>query len=364
MDFFHKFFFEISKEISKYHEIILITDTSDAKDNACENLEVLGIKIYHLEKRQKFTAIFKNFGYLIKLRRKINQHSPENIYFLTLEISMFGALISRFIYVKKIFFLITGLGPFFLENKLKEKLFRLINKSAYLFLLFKNNYKFLFQNEDDMNIFCNQNISSKTNSILLNKGLGINTNKFPFIERNKRNELTFVFAARLVKSKGFNEFLNAGKILLNRHPNIKIIVAGKLDFNNPESISEETFNELKQSRIEYLGEIHPNKMNDFYSKGTIFVLPSYREGFAQGALEAASTGMPLILTDVPGCRECVLDNCNGFLIEAKNLNDLISKMSKFILKPELISPMSISSRKMIEKNFTVKSIAQDYLSHL
>ena len=102
-------------------------------------------------------------------------------------------------------------------------------------------------------------------------------------------------------------------------------------------------------------------MNNLYKKTTIFVLPSYREGLPKVALEAASTGMPLILTNVPGCRECVEDNVNGYLIREKDSNDLISKMEKIILNPETIRPMSMSSRKIIEKRFSLNFISQEFL---
>ena len=105
-------------------------------------------------------------------------------------------------------------------------------------------------------------------------------------------------------------------------------------------------------------------MNNLYRKATIFVLPSYREGLPKAALEAAATGMPLILTDVPGCRECVEDNVNGYLIREKDSNDLISKMEAFILNPEIIRPMSMSSIKIIEKRFSLNRIAQEYLKSI
>ena len=363
IEFFLSAFFELAKEISIKHEVVLITDISKAKSGDCLKLEDVGIDIISLESRPNSAMPSDYLRYMSGLRRKINTCSPECIFFITLEISMFGALINNFISVKKIFFLITGFGPFFLKNNFKTMLFRVINKTAYLFLLFNKSYKFIFQNQDDMNIFINKNIAKKSNSILFNKGLGINTKEFSFILRNEE-ELTFLFAARLVKSKGFIEFLEAGIRLMDKYPGISIIVAGRVDFENPESISEKTYDILKKSRIKYLGEIQPNKMNDLYKKATIFVLPSYREGFAQGALEAASTGMPLILSNVPGCRECVSNNVNGYLIREKDSNDLISKMEAFILNPKIISPMSIASREIIEQRFSVAHISKEYFSNI
>ena len=296
--FFLSHRFGMAKEISVKHKVVLITDTSKAKPEDFLKLEDVGIEIISLKKRSGSATISEYLRYILELK-------------------MFGALIHNFIRVKKTFFLITGISePFFLLNDLKSRLVRAINKLAYLLLIFNKNYKFIFQNQDDMNIFLNKNISKKSNSLLI-KGSGINTKEFPFVERNKTKELTFLFAARLVKSKGFDEFLEAGKIILEKYPTTKFLAAGKLDFENPETVSEKTYQDLQNSGIEFLGEVAYEEMNNLYKKATIFVLPSYREGLPKAALEAASTGMPLILTNVPGCNECVEDGVNGYLIKKK-----------------------------------------------
>jgi len=360
IDFFLSNYFELANEISIKHEVVLITDTSKATPGYFIKLEDIGIEIVPLKRRPNSATLSEYLRYISGLRRKINACSPECIFFITLELSIFGSLIANLISVKKIFFLISGTGSLFSNNNFKTRLFRAINKVANLFLIFNKNFKFIFKNQDDMNIFINKNISKKSNSLLI-KGNGINTKKFPFVERNENKELTFLFAARLLKSKGLNEFLEAGKILMAKYPKTKFVVAGKLDFENPTTISEKTYESLNKSGIEFLGKVPPEKMNNLYKKATIFVLPSYREGLPQAALEAASTGMPLILTDVPGCRECLTDNVNGYLIRKKDSNDLISKMEAFILNPKIIRPMSMSSRKIIEKKFLVNRIAQEYL---
>jgi len=363
IEFFLSAFFELAKEISIKHQVVLISDTSNAESGDFKKLKEVGIEIIPLKKRPKSASIGQYLRYISELRRKINTCSPEYIFFITLELSMFGALINNFICVKKIFFLITGTGSFYSHNNFKTRLFRTVNKVAYLLLLFNKNFKFIFQNQDDMNIFQNKNISNKSNSLLI-QGLGINPKEFPFIERSEKKELTFLFAAKLLESKGFNEFLEAGKKIMAKYPKTKFIVAGKLDFENPETISEKTYESLIKSGIDFLGEVPYEKMNNLYKKATIFVLPSYREGLPQAALEAASTGMPLILTDVPGCRECVTDNVNGYLVREKDSDDLFFKMEVFILNPENIRLMSISSRKIVIRNFSVERIANEYLSHI
>jgi glycosyltransferase involved in cell wall biosynthesis len=363
IEFFLSAFFELIKEISIKHKVILISDMSNAKPEDYTKIEEAGIQIISLKKRSKSASIAEYLFYLNELRKEIKKCSPEQIFFITLELSIFGALINNFIKVKKIFFLITGTASFYSENNFKTIFVRAVIKASYLFLIFNKNFKFIFQNKDDMDIFMNKKISNQSNSILI-KGLGINTKEFPFFERNEKQELTFLFAARLLESKGFNEFLEAGKEIMKKYPKTNFIAAGKLDFENPETISEKTYESLTKSGIHFLGEVPHEKMKNLYKNATIFVLPSYREGLPQAALEAASTGMPLILTDVPGCRECVTNNLNGYLVRERDSNDLMSKMEKFILNPEIIKLMSKSSRKIIEKQFSVNHVSHEYLKSI
>ena len=352
--------FALAKEISNEHNVVLITDTSKAKPEDFLKLEAAGIEIIQLKKRPNTSTLTEYSRYIRQLRRTIKTCSPEYIFYTGIETSMFGALIHNLTNVEKAFFLITGIGPFFLSNDTRKRLFRIVNKVAYLFLNFNKNFKFIFQNQDDMKMFINKNLSKKSNSLVIASS-GINTKEFPFFERSGKKELAFLFAARLVKSKGFNEFLEAGKITMEKYPATKFLVAGKLDFENPETVSEKTYQSLQDSEIEFLGEVAYEEMNNLYKQATIFVLPSYREGLPKVALEAASTGMPLILANVPGCRDCVEDGVNGYLINEKDSNDLIAKMENFILNPGMITPMSISSRKIIEKKFSLNLISKEFL---
>jgi len=205
------------------HQVVLITDTSKATPGNFFKLEDAGIEIIPLKKRSNSASLSEYLRYILELKKKINICSPEYVFFTTIEISMFGALIHNLIGVKKSFFLITGLGPFFLPNNFKTRLFRAINKIAYLFLMFNKNFRFIFQNQNDMDIFIDKNISNKSNSLLIS-GSGINTKEFPFFERDEKKELTFLFAARLVKSKGFNEFMEAGKVIMTKYPETNLLL--------------------------------------------------------------------------------------------------------------------------------------------
>jgi glycosyltransferase involved in cell wall biosynthesis len=149
------------------------------------------------------------------------------------------------------------------------------------------------------------------------------------------------------------------------HSNIeyRFSVAGKFDPNNPLSISDEDLMLLKNSKnINFLGEVSNNKIHDLYFKHDIFLLPSIREGIPGAALEAASTGMPLLLSNVPGCEECIsLADSNGALFEVNSLDSLENAIVTLCRKKENLIKCSFNSRKHIEDHFSVQKISKEYL---
>ena len=97
-------------------------------------------------------------------------------------------------------------------------------------------------------------------------------------------------------------------------------------------------------------------MYDVFDKASIYVLPSYREGTPRSTLEAMSMNMPVITTNVPGCRETVEDKRNGFLVKAKSPIDLAKAMQVFIEEPGKIEEMGNESRKIAEEKFEVSKV--------
>ena len=104
------------------------------------------------------------------------------------------------------------------------------------------------------------------------------------------------------------------------------------------------------------------KVKEIYKKSDIMVLPSYREGLSKSLIEAAAMKLPIITTNVPGCREVVEENKNGFLCRVKDPADLYEKMKKIILLTEKQRlQMGNYSRQKAEKEFDEKIVISKYL---
>jgi len=301
--------------------------------------------------------------FFFQLRRKLYQTSFDHIFFVTLEMSLFGALLMDRRYFSKKYFLITGLGPFFEDQRIKYKVFR--NICAIIFKLELNNSytTFIFQNYNNQNTFIDLNLAKKENSIVI-KGSGIkqtSESKTHIIGSGKL--IKFCFAGNITISKGLKELLEASENLYLQNYKFELHIAGKYLPNKLDYISTNLFTKLQQSKyITYYGQLTHSSMSDFYSDLDVFILPSYGEGLPKSALEAASHGMPLILTNVAGCNECISDN--GYLIPARNSEVLQEKMQKFIENSEMIEVMSRKSISMIKDKFEITKISNKYLQLL
>lgn len=103
------------------------------------------------------------------------------------------------------------------------------------------------------------------------------------------------------------------------------MVLGDVDTENPGSIKLDKLNAYIDNKIiQYNGYV--NDVTPWFQKSDVFVLPSYREGLPRTTQEAMATGRAVITTDVPGCRETVINGYNGFLIPRWNVDALVEKM--------------------------------------
>ena len=73
-------------------------------------------------------------------------------------------------------------------------------------------------------------------------------------------------------------------------------------------------------------------------------------------MEALASGLPIITTDVPGCRETVIDEKNGFLIQPKSNIALKEAIKKFIETPQIIDNMVSLGRKIVEEKFDIHKV--------
>lgn len=129
------------------------------------------------------------------------------------------------------------------------------------------------------------------------------------------------FVGRITRDKGINELLQAYKSIMDENSYLLMVGNEELD----ENMNMELFNWSKNSsQVIYTGAT--NVVEQFLSAMDVYILPSYREGFGSGVIEAEAMGVPVIVTDIPGPTDAMIDNETGIVVQKADIESLYNAM--------------------------------------
>ena len=344
----------IKNLIASGHQVVVLAPFDQGKDK----LEELGCIFEDVVISRRGLNPFTDFLLVLKYSKLIKRHSFDFILTFNPKPNIYNCF-ATFFSRTKIVVNISGLGSGFIKNNILRKL---LVKMYYVAL--KKAHKIFFQNSSDQKVFEDLGILKKNTSSLL-PGSGINLHLFSKNNHHlsNLNKVQFTFVGRLLKDKGLLEFIEAAKFCIKQKPNLIFNIYGDLDDGNPSSVTKDFIKHAKTRNIFFKG--HINDIRAALSETHCIVLPSYREGLSRSLLEAAALGIPIIATNVPGCRELVDQNINGFLCKVRDPNDLGKKILKFAnLDAESIITMGNNSRIKAETDYSVDIVIKKYLDVL
>ncbi|NHB56934.1 glycosyltransferase family 4 protein [Acinetobacter shaoyimingii] len=288
---------------------------------------------------------------LYQLINKIKQIQPNIVFSYFAKPVIYGSIAAKMAKVPRIIGMLEGLGYTFTDQPEGQNSKTKLVKSIQTFL-----YKIAFPCLDEM-IFLNPDDAKdlidahhiKVKKVQILGGIGLNLNEYTYSEA-QTDPVKFIFIGRLLKEKGIFEFVEAIRIVKSKYPEAKFIVLGEIDHQNMGALKQETLDQFIQEKLfEYPGYV--TDVKGWISNASVFVLPSYREGVPRSTQEAMAIGRPVITTDVPGCRETVIDGENGFLVPRWNATALAEKMCYFIEHPEAINIMGLRSLNIAQEKF-------------
>lgn len=158
---------------------------------------------------------------------------------------------------------------------------------------------------------------------------------------------------RLVAEKGFLELFRAVEQV---GPGFVFVVVGPVDPDKPDSLPADVIKRAQDFGVRFLGM--RTDIEDVYSALDLFVLPSHREGFPRAAMEAAAMALPVIATDIRGCRQVVRDGVNGVLVPVGDVESLADAIKTVGSDRGLMSRMSASSREIALEEFDERRVVK------
>jgi glycosyltransferase involved in cell wall biosynthesis len=322
--------------------------TPEIKKSVC----ALGAMIAEYPLHRTGINPFKDLQTFFALRRILRQIHPHIVLPYSVKAIIYGLLAAG--HVERRVVLMAGLGYAFTETNpsLRRRLLRFVIKQMYRAALRRAD-AVLFFNPDDLREFCEESIIHPEQAVLLG-GTGVDLAQFS-PQPPVLSPVTFTLAARLLREKGIEEFAEAARLIKQRYLNTRFLLLGGLD-TNPGSLPEvEVRRWVDEGVLEWPG--HVPDVKPYLMQTSVYVLPSYyREGVPRSTQEAMAMARPVITTDVPGCRETVIDGINGFLVPPRDVDGLVAAMERFIRQPDLIITMGQASRKLAEERFDVHKI--------
>lgn len=329
---------------------------SNANDEEIKKIKDLGANYINLDLDTNLVNIYSDIKYFFNLIKIIRELKPKIILSYTMKPIVYTGLAlffsKRTVYMP----LITGLGNIFNT----KKFFRLPLKYILIFLCkisLKKARVIIFQNKDNLESFKNLKIAQSAEYQII-EGSGVDIDYFEKADFREK-KFSFLLISRLILDKGVVEYIEAAKKIKAKFSNVEFLLAGPEDHSNNSVDFNYVQKSCDQKIIKYLGFL--SDVRPIIRASHVYVLPSYHEGLPRSILEAMSMGRPIITTLVPGCKETVINNINGFLVPKANVGALVERMAWFINNKKYVKKMGNESRNLVEQKFSNKIINFNFI---
>jgi glycosyltransferase involved in cell wall biosynthesis len=167
-----------------------------------------------------------------------------------------------------------------------------------------------------------------------------------------------VMVSRIVALKGVREYLEAATMVRRHRPDIAFLLVGPIAGEGRQAVPLDEIRRAGAS-VRYLGP--RSDVPALLSAADMFVLPTYyREGVPRVLLEAAALGLPLITTDMPGCRDVVQHEWNGLIVPPRSAPALADAVLRLADAPESRATMGARAREHVSSHFTLDRVADGY----
>jgi len=344
------------KMIEKGWKVLAVAPEEEYK----QQIEDAGIVFRNIPQSRKVVSPLADFLFSFRLFNLYLKEKPTLVHLFTIKPAVYGSISASFGRVKGIVISVTGLGYMFMTNGLQANLLRLIVNSLYKISFLGNNKCVIFQNPDDKVAFISGKLLKSENAFLI-RSSGVDIKRFIPAEKPK-GEPVILMSARMLWAKGVGDLVSAARLLRDWRVPGKVILAGSSDSGNPTAIPEEQLNKWNSEGVVlWIG--YQKDIQKTYSSALIGVLPTYYpEGVPKSLIEAAACGLPLVATDMPGCREVVRDGENGFLVPVKDPKALAIAIKNLIENEELRLKMGKRSREIVETEFLQDKIISETIS--
>lgn len=337
----------LQRLLKEYHVVVSVP--AELKS---DQLEKMGCRVINTKVDRRGVNPVKDMKLLSQYKKMLRREKPDLVITYTIKPNVYGGMACRNLGIPYAVN-ITGLGTTFQKEGLLRKLVTQLYKKAL-----KKAKVVFFENSANRQLFIDEKIIPEEKAVLLN-GAGINLEHYSCRPYPKDDRVRFLFVGRVMREKGAEELFGAMERLHREGLDCRLDVLGYYEEDYADTIRRYE----SQGWLHYHG--YQEDVRPFIEKAHCFVLPSYHEGMANTNLECASMGRPLITSNIPGCKEAVIEGKSGLLCEPENTDSLYSVMRQFLdLSVEQREAMGLAGRKHMETVFDKKRVVGETMKAL
>lgn len=340
---------ELISSLLKAHEVVISLPNGEL----VRPMEEMGCRFVDTPMDRRGINPISDIGLLHRYYRLIRREKPALVISYTIKPNIYGGMVCRMLGIP-FAANITGLGTAFQSSGMLRRLVTAMYKTAL-----KRAKVVFFENRGNMQTLLEEKIVSPAQCRILN-GAGVNLERYAYAEYpGDEMPVRFLFMGRVMAEKGVDELFEAMERLRQEGYNCTLDVLGMME----ETYDERLQTAQAQGLLTYYG--HQKDVRPFVERAHCFVLPSWHEGMANTNLECAAMGRPLITSNIPGCREAVLEGVSGLLCEPQNADSLYQAMKRFLsLSSAERSAMGLAGRRHMEQTFDKKKVVADTMKGL
>jgi glycosyltransferase involved in cell wall biosynthesis len=324
--------------------------------------EIDGFNFLESPLSRSSTSILHSIFEFFQAYKIIKRAQPDLIHAVTIKPILALGIIARLTSTPFIGS-ISGLGPAFSSDTLLKRIRLWVLIRILRFIFDRNEIGVICQNTSDSQVLLSNKVLAKE-KILMIPGSGVDIDEFSPLKKVINSEKYILMSSRILFDKGIQEYCEAAEIVKRAiKDDVKFKLSGPIDSISPTSISKsELENLVEKYDIDYLGDNRID-MPGLMASASLFVLPSYYpEGLPKVLLEAAASGVPVITTDHPGCRDAITNQGTGLLVPIKDSKTLAQAIIELISDESLSKHMGKQGRLLAEKSFQVSSVVDYHYS--
>lgn len=361
-----KFLVPLIDEMRKEFDVTAVC----SNDKHSDSLKARGYRIVNISIERRIRP-FRHIISILRLRKFIAREKFHIVHVHTPVASIIGRIAAKLACVPIIIY--TAHGFYFHDNmpRYKKRLFEAIERTCG----WLSDFVFA-QSAEDCNTAITDRIIDKHKIMAI--GNGVNIAKFDIsrihcaevlqglsnIVHINKNDIIIGIIGRVVREKGYWEWVRAAKIVLEKAKNVKFVAVGETLESDRDGIKVELDNFIQANklsdRVVFAG--YRTDIPEMISIMDIFTLPSYREGMPRALIEAMCMSKPVVATDIRGCREEVVDGHTGYIIPLGDHEILARKLLHLIEHPELRKAMGENGRKRAVAEYDEREVIKKQMT--